>query len=117
MVEGIISSSWRHQVREKFVELGSSHVEPLIEPFIEQFASNGDKRQTRRNIIDFPPIPHTDIARVSIGKVYGFIHFDTIFQPFFQARRHNQTVAQLSKRQSKTPLAATRSENSGLNQC
>ena len=65
MADGVISSSWRHQIREKFVELGSTHVEPLIEPYIEQFSSNGDKRQTRRNIIHFAPIPHTDIARVS----------------------------------------------------
>jgi len=96
MADGVISSSWRHQIREKFVELGSTHVEPLIEPYIEQFSSNGDKRQTRRNIIHFAPIPHTDIAR---------------------ARRHNQNVAHLSRRQPKTPLAATRSEPSGLNQC
>ena len=70
MADGVISSSWRHQIREKFVELGSTHVEPLIEPYIEQFSSNGDKRQTRRNIIHFAPIPHTDIARVSSSNLF-----------------------------------------------
>lgn len=98
--DATVNPNWRHQIREKFTELGSSYVEPLIEPYVEQFAPNrGDKRATiRRNLIQFGNA-HNDIAR---------------------ARRHNQTVSNNPRRSSaqpKTPLAATRSENSGLNQC
>ena len=96
--DATINPNWRHQIREKFTELGSSYVEPLIEPYIEegfffnfwvfqishenptskQFAPNrGDKRASvRRNLIQFGNA-HNDIARVShilgVSKVLNLL--------------------------------------------
>jgi len=105
-----INPNWRYQIRDKFTEMAPAYVEPLIEPYIDQqqqFANRGDKRPNgapnqmqRRHMMHFTPpmAPQNDIAR---------------------ARRHNQTVRQRGQHQDdKTgmTLAATRSENSGLNQ-